>query len=189
MAQNIAVQSAERALKSAKNWIEEHKKGINEVIKAGEASGLPFVVALGEGYLAQDGSGHIEIGGAPLMLIAAAGGTLGAATGWLKEYGSHVGSAAAGCWGAFAADSGRQLGLKMRAKAGKPVQAALLSQNALNDVNKYLASKNMQLKAADVTGARGQGARVGAEQYAQVGGSPVFDAARLDDIANNPAGV
>jgi hypothetical protein len=186
MAQDIEIKSAHKALKSAKDWIEKHKRGINEVIKAGEATGLPFVIALAEGYGAQDGSGHVEIAGVPVMLIAAAGGTLGAATGWLEEYGAHVGSSAAGCWGAFAADAGRQLGLKLRAKAGKPIQAALLSQHALNDVNKYLAAKNMTLKASDVS--KGQGARVGTEQYAQVGAAPVFDAARLDAIADSPTG-
>ena len=190
MAQNIATASAEKALKSAKAWITAHKAGINEVVKAGEAAGLPFVIALAEGRLANDGSGHVEVAGAPVMLLAAAAGTIGAATGWLDEYGSHVGSAAAGCWGAFAADAGRQIGLKMRAKAGKPVQAALLSQHALDQVNKYLAAKGQKLLPADITGKGGQGARVGTEQYATVGGVPqVFDAARLDAIANNPTGV
>lgn len=188
---NITSEKAERALKSAHDWITKHKAGINEVIKAGEAAGLPFVISLAEGRLANDGSGHVEVAGVPVMLLAAAAGTVGAATGYLDEYGPHVGSAAAGCWGAFAADAGRQLGLKMRAKAGLAIQPALLSQNALNDVNKFLAGKGLQLKAFVPTGEHGQGARVGAaqEQYAQVGARPeVFTAERLANIAENPTG-
>ena len=191
MAQSISGEKAERALKHAGAWIAKHKSGLNEVVKAGEAAGLPFIIAAAEGYAAQDGSGHVEIAGAPVMLIAAAAGTVAAATGYLDEYGSHVGSAASGCWGAFAADAGRQIGLKMRAKAGKPVQAALLSQHALTEVNKYLATKGQTLQLADTTAMpHGQGARVGTEQYATVGEQPrAFDAAALDALANAPAGV
>ena len=35
----------------------------------------------------------------------------------------------------------------------------------------------------------GQGARVGTEQYATVGGQPVFTPAALDALANAPSGV
>ena len=185
MAHNIAGEAAERALKHARTWIEKHKSGLNEVVKAGEAAGLPFVIGLAEGRLAADGSGHVEVAGVPVMLLAAAAGTVVSATGYLEEYGTHVGSAAAGCWGSFSGDAGRQIGLKMRAKAELPVQPALLSQSALNEVNKYLATKGKQLTA--FTGAN-QGARVGLEQYAQVGAAPVFTTATLDAIAANPAG-
>lgn len=184
---NIPIEKAERALKSAHTWITKHKSGLNEVVKAGEAAGLPFVIALAEGRLAGDGSGHVEIGGVPVMLLAAAAGTVSAATGWLDEYGHHIGSAAAGCWGAFASDAGRQIGLKMRARAGLAIQPALLSDAALADVNKYLLTKGLTLKAWDGK----QGARVGRsqEQYAAVGGAPqVFTAERLAQIAENPTG-
>lgn len=186
MAHNIAGEAAERALKHARTWIEKHKSGINEVVKAGEAAGLPFVVGLVEGRMAKDGSGHVEIAGVPVMLLAAAGGTVVAATGYTDEYGPHIGNAAAGCWGSFAGDAGRQIGLKMRAKAELPIQAALLSQSALNEVNKYLAGKGKQLTPFAGTN---QGARVGLEQYAQVGAQPqVFTTATLDAIAANPTG-
>jgi len=186
MAHNIAGEAAERALKHARNWIEKHKSGLNEVVKAGEAAGLPFVIGLAEGRLAADGSGHVEVAGVPVMLLAAAAGTVVSATGYLDEYGSHVGSAAAGCWGSFSGDAGRQIGLKMRAKAELPVQAALLSQSALNEVNKYLAGKGKTLTA--FSGAN-QGARVGLEQYAQIGAQPApFTVATLDAIAANPTG-
>ena len=185
MAHNIAGEAAERALKHARTWIEKHKSGLNEVVKAGEAAGLPFVIGLAEGRLAQDGSGHVEIAGVPVMLGAAALATVVAATGYTDEYGPHIGNAAAGCWGSFSGDAGRQIGLKMRAKAELPVQAAMLSQSALNEVNKYLLGKGKTLTA--FTGAN-QGARVGLEQYAQVGEAPVFTAATLDAIAANPTG-
>jgi len=182
---NIAVAKAQHALKRAETWIKAHKSGLNEVVKAGEAAGLPFVVALAEGRLANDGSGHVEIGGVPVMLLTAAAGTVISATGYADEFGPHIGSAAAGCWGAFAADAGRQIGLKMRAKAGLPIQAALISRHALDDVNKYLASKGLQLKAADTAGARVGGTQ---EQIMQVGAEPVFTAERLAQISDNPTG-
>jgi hypothetical protein len=185
MAHNIAGEAAERALKHARTWIEKHKSGLNEVVKAGEAAGLPFLIGLAEGRLAADGSGHVEVAGIPVMLLAAAGGTVVAATGYTDEYGPHIGSSAAGCWGSFAGDAGRQIGLKMRAKAELPVQAALLSQSALNDVNKYLAGKGKAL--VPFAGAN-QGARVGNEQFATLGATPVFTAASLDAIAANPTG-
>jgi hypothetical protein len=187
MAHNIAGEAAERALKHARTWIEKHKSGLNEVVKAGEAAGLPFVIGLAEGRLAADGSGHVEIAGCPVMLLAAAAGTVVSATGYLDEYGIHVGSAAAGCWGSFSGDAGRQIGLKMRAKAGYAIQPALLSQNSLNEVNKYLGAQSPPKKLELFTGAN-QGARVGLEQYAQVGAAPVFTTATLDAIAANPAG-
>ena len=183
MAQNLSSAQIQRTMKHAKVWIEKHKAGIGEVVKAGEASGLPFIIGLAEGRLANDGSGHVAVAGAPVMLLAAGLGTVGAASGYLDEYGTHVGNAAAGCWGAFAADAGRQIGLKMRAVAGKNIQSALLTRAALDEVNAKLAKKNMTLKEAPVGGAR---VGVGVEQYANVGAAPVFTAERLAQIAEHP---
>ena len=49
MAQSISGEKAERALKHAGAWIAKHKSGLNEVVKAGEAAGLPFLIAAAEG--------------------------------------------------------------------------------------------------------------------------------------------
>ena len=43
MAQSISGEKAERALKHAGAWIAKHKSGLNEVVKAAEAAGLPFI--------------------------------------------------------------------------------------------------------------------------------------------------
>ena len=189
MAHNVSVEQIRRTLEKSKLWMTKHRAGIGEVVKSGEAAGLPFIVGLVEGRMANDGSGHMAIGGAPVMLLAAAAGTVGAASGYLDEYGTHVGNAAAGCWGAFAADAGRLIGLKMRAVAGKNVQGALLTRAALDEVNAKLAKKGLKMADGSLIQVKGDplGARVGGtEQYAHVGAQPVFTAERLAQLAEHP---
>jgi hypothetical protein len=141
MAQNVGMQAVARTLTAAKNFIGAHKQSVAEVTKGVEAFGAPLLVGLAEGRLANDGSGHVHIGGVPLTLGLGGLGLLGAASGYLDEYGTHCGNMAAGLLGSYGADLGRQIGLSMRAKAGKPIVAAMLPAARLLEIQEW-ATKN-----------------------------------------------
>ena len=149
MAQNVGMQAVQRTLTAAKNFIGAHKQSVAEVTKGIEAFGAPLLVGLAEGRLANDGSGHVNIGGVPLMLGLGGLGLIGAASGYLDEYGTHCGNMAAGLLGSYGADLGRQIGLSMRAKAGKPIVAGILPTARLAELNEW-AVKNKK-PIVDVT--------------------------------------
>jgi hypothetical protein len=141
MAQNVGMAAVQRTLTAAKNFIGAHKQSVAEVTKGVEAFGAPLLVGLAEGRLANDGSGHVHIGGVPLTLGLGGLGLIGAASGYLDEYGTHCGNMAAGLLGSYGADLGRQIGLTMRAKAGKPIVAAMLPAARLLEIQEW-ATKN-----------------------------------------------
>ena len=154
MATNVGMQAVQRTLTAAKNFIGAHKSSVAEITKGVEALAAPLIVGLAEGRLATDGSAHINIGGVPLTLGLGGLGLIGAASGYLDEYGTHCGNMAAGLLGSYGADLGRQLGLTMRAKAGLPVQVAQLAPAKWADIQSWAQKKNVALKEAPVLGYR-----------------------------------
>jgi hypothetical protein len=143
MAQNVTMQAVHRTLTSAKNFISAHKSSVAEVTKGVEALAAPLLVGLAEGRLASDGSGHIHVAGVPLTLGLGGLGLLGAASGYLDEYGVHAGNMAAGLLGSYGADLGRQIGLGMRAKAGKPIVGAMLPTARLVEIQTWAKANNV----------------------------------------------
>ena len=101
MAHDMTLEQARQLANRAKKFIEEHKQTISELTKAGEAFAAPLALGLLEGRLANDGSGHVQIGGVPLMLLAGGVGAGAAASGYLDEYGTHAGNMAAGLLGSY----------------------------------------------------------------------------------------
>lgn len=154
MAQNVAMEAVGRTLKQAKNFIVAHKNSVAEVVKGMEAFAAPLAVGLVEGRLANDGSGHVNVGGVPLTLGLGGLGLIGAASGYLDEYGIHCGNMAAGLLGSYGGDLGRQIGLGMRAKASLPVQRAQLAPAKWADLEKWAIANQKQLKEAPVLGYR-----------------------------------
>jgi hypothetical protein len=152
MAQNVAMEAVGRTLKQAKNFIVAHKQSVGEVVKGLEAFAAPLAVGLAEGRLANDGSGHVHVGGVPLTLGLGGIAMIGAASGYLEEYGVHCGNMAAGLLGSYGADLGRQIGLGMRAKAGKPIAAGMLSTARLAELNKWANDKGKTLGALSAPG-------------------------------------
>lgn len=154
MAHNVAMDAVGRTLKQAKNFIVAHKSSVAEVVKGMEAFAAPLAVGLVEGRLANDGSGHVNVGGVPLALGLGGLGLIGAASGYLDEYGTHCGNMAAGLLGSYGADLGRQIGLTMRAKAGLGVQSAQLAPAKWADLQAWAAKNGKALKEAPVAGYR-----------------------------------
>ena len=153
MAQNVTMQAVHRTLTSARNFISAHKATVAEVTKGVEALAAPLLVGLAEGRLANDGSGHVHIAGVPLMLALGGVGLLGAASGYLDEYGTHAGNMAAGFLGAYGADLGRQIGLGMRVKSGKSIAAGMLPTARIVELQEWAAKNNKVLGKLDAPGA------------------------------------
>jgi hypothetical protein len=152
MAQNVAMEAVGRTLKQAKNFIVAHKSSVAEVVKGMEAFAAPLAVGLVEGRLANDGSGHVNVGGVPLTLGLGGLGLIGAASGYLEEYGIHCGNMAAGLLGSYGGDLGRQIGLGMRLKAGKSIAAGMLSTARLAELNKWAKANSKVLGALTAPG-------------------------------------
>jgi hypothetical protein len=154
MASNVALDAVGRTLKQAKNFIVAHKQSVGEIVKGMEAFAAPLAVGLVEGRLANDGSGHVNVGGVPLTL--GLGGLLlvGSASNYLDEYGVHAGNMAAGLLGSYGGDLGRQIGLTMRAKAGQPVQKAQLAPEKWAKLEEWSLKNQKALKEAPVAGYR-----------------------------------
>lgn len=174
MADHMTLEQARSMAVKAKKFIAEHKATIAELTKAGEAFAAPLALGLLEGRLARDGSGHINIAGVPLMLLAGGVGAAGAASGYLEEYTAHAGNMAAGLLGSYGGDLGRKLGLKMRAKAGYQILAGTLGPADVQEIQAYWTAKGITPKAnlADA------GYRVGftdqalPSQYVTIGAAP-----------------
>lgn len=175
MADNMTLDQARALAVKAKKFMTEHKQTIAELTKAGEALGAPLALGLIEGRLAQDGSGHINIAGVPLMLLAGGLGAAGAASGYLDEYSVHAGNMSAGLLGSYGGDLGRKIGLKMRAKAGYQIaNMGPLSAADVQEIQAYWAAKGITPKA----NAKDAGFRVGftdqalPSQYVTIGAAP-----------------
>lgn len=145
MEHNVTMQAVHSTLNKAKNFIAAHKSSVAEVTKGVEALAAPLLVGIAEGRLSPDGSGHVHIGGVPLTLGLGGLGMLGAASGYLDEYGVHAGNMAAGLLGSYGADLGRQIGLTMRAKAGKPIVAAMLPEARLLELRTWATANKVPL--------------------------------------------
>jgi hypothetical protein len=185
MADHMTLEQARSMAVRAKKFIAEHKQTIAELTKAGEAFAAPLAVGLLEGRLAGDGSGHINIAGVPLMLLAGGVGAGAAASGYLDDYTVHAGNMAAGLLGSYGGDLGRKLGLKMRAKAGYQILAGTLGEADVREVQAYWTAKGITPKpnAADA------GYRVGftdqalPSQYVTIGAPPApLTAAQLEQM-------
>ena len=175
MAEHMTMEQARSMALKAKKFITEHKQTIAEMTKAGEAFAAPFALGLLEGRLAQDGSGHINLAGVPLMLLAGGAGAAGAASGYLDEYSTHAGNMAAGLLGSYGGDLGRKMGLKMRAKAGFIPNPGIFSESELKEIQAYWAQKKITAQANPVAD---RGYRVGftdqnlPSQFVTIGAAP-----------------
>jgi len=186
MAENMTLDQARSMAIKAKKFIAEHKATIAELTKAGEAFAAPLALGILEGRLASDGSGHINIAGVPLMLLAGGVGAGAAASGYLDEYGQHTGNMAAGLLGSYGGDLGRKLGLKMRAKAGWIPLAGTLGPADMEEIRQYWTAKGITGKSNKVAD---QGYRVGytdqalPSQYVTIGAAPApLSAAQLEQM-------
>lgn len=191
MAHEMTLDQARQLANRAKKFIEEHKTTIAELTKAGEAFAAPLALGLLEGRLAKDGSGHVQIGGVPLMLLAGGAGAGAAASGYLDDYGVHAGNMAAGLLGSYGGDLGRQLGMTMRAKAGQPTQMALLPPSKVVEIKAYAASKNIALVEAPLAGYRvGFTDQNLPSQYVTIGAAPApLTAAQLEQMVREASGA
>jgi len=185
MADHMTLEQARSMAIRAKKFIAEHKQTIAELTKAGEAFAAPLALGLLEGRLARDGSGHVNIAGVPLMLLAGGFGAAGAASGYLDEYGVHAGNMAAGLLGSYGGDLGRKLGIKMRGKAGYPILAGTLGKADVDEVVAYCTAKGVkpQVNLPDA------GYRVGftdqslPSQFVTIGAAPApLSAAQLEQM-------
>ena len=190
MPDHMTLEQARSMAVKAKKFIAEHKQTIAELTKAGEAFAAPLALGIFEGRLARDGSGHINIAGVPLMLLAGGLGAAGAASGYLEEYGQHAGNMAAGLLGSYGGDLGRKLGIKMRAKAGYQILAGTLGPADVQEVQAYWTAKGITPKAnlADA------GYRVGytdqslPSQFVTIGAAPApITAAQLEQMVREAA--
>ena len=160
-----------RTLNMAKKYVMENKHMIGEITKGVEGFAAPLLLGISEGRLANDGSGHIQLAGVPLNLAIGAIGIAASASGYLDEYGTHVGNMATGLLGSYGADLGRQVGLGMRLNAGKEVQANLLPPLKEADIRAKALAAGKQLPEPAVP----HGVRVGdgfPNQYYTLGTSP-----------------
>lgn len=187
MAQNTSMEMAKRTLSAAKNFIVAHKQAVGEVVKGVEAFAAPMALGIVEGRLANDGSGHINVGGVPLALGLGGIGLLGAASGYLDEYGVHAGNMAAGLLGSYGGDLGRQIGLTMRAKSGKTIQTALLDEARLLEIRKWAETSKKPI--ASIEAPLSKAVRVGftdqnlPSQYVTMGAAPApLTAAQLEQM-------
>lgn len=187
MSQNMTMDQARQLANKARKFIEEHKQTIAELTKAGEAFAAPLAIGLLEGRLAKDGSGHIDVGGVPVMLLLGGVGAGAAASGYLDDYGAHAGNMAAGLLGSYGGDLGRQIGLTMRAKAGQPVQMGLLPPAKVVEIKAYAASKGVALIEAPLAGARvGYTDQALPSQFVTIGAQPQpLTAAQLDQMVRD----
>lgn len=160
-----------RTLGMAAKYVRENKHMIAEITKGVEGFAAPLLLGIGEGRLANDGSGHIQMAGVPLNLALGAIGVGASASGVLDDYGTHVGNMACGLLGSYGADLGRQVGLSMRLAAGKPVQANLLPPLKEADIRAKALEKGVTLPPP----ATAKGVRIGEDfpnQYYSLGASP-----------------
>lgn len=185
MADNMTLDQARALAVKAKRFMTEHKQTIAELTKAGEAFAAPLALGILEGRLAGDGSGHINIAGVPLMLLAGGVGAGAAASGYLDDYTAHAGNMAAGLLGSYGGDLGRKLGIKMRAKAGYQILAGTLGPADVQEIQAYWTAKGITPKANKAD----QGFRVGytdqalPSQYVTIGAAPApLTAAQLEQM-------
>jgi hypothetical protein len=184
---NVTMEQAKRTLNAAKTYLTKHKAMIGTVIQGVEGFAAPMLLGIGEGRLANDGSGHISLAGVPLSLGLGAIGIAAAASGWAAEYGSHVGNMATGLLGSYGADLGRQIGLGMRLKAGKAVQANLLAPAKEAEIRAKAAAAGKALPDP----ASAAGFRVGESfpnQYYSLGATPgPLTSAQLEQMVREAA--
>jgi hypothetical protein len=181
MALNLSKDQMAKTYNQAKRFIGEHKHTINTLTQGVEAFAAPLVVGLGEGYFSPDA--RINVAGVPLQLGLGVLGLAGSASGYLDDYGTHAGNMASGLLGAYGAEIGREMGLTMRAKAGKPVKTNLLPANKLAEINASLAKQGKTLQAA--TGYTSQDLP---SQYVTFGATPgPLSPAQLEQMVSEAA--
>lgn len=184
---NVTMQAAERTLNAAKKYLQSHQATMREVVKGVEGFAAPMLLGIGEGRLANDGSGHVQIAGVPLSLGLGALGIAASAAGYLDDYGTHVGNMATGLLGSYGADLGRQIGLGMRLSAGKSIQPNLLDPIKQKHIETKLAAAGKPIPAL----APPAGVRVGEafpNQYYTLGATPGhLSAAQLEQMVREAA--
>jgi hypothetical protein len=151
---DIGKDQAINALKAAKRFIEGHKQTFSELKKGVEGLGAAMLCGLAEGRLAGDGSGHVQIAGVPVDLLAGGLALAGAATPYFGSYREDAGNFAAGLLGKYGGELGTQLGLTMRAKAGHPTQMALLPPGKALEINEWAKAHSKQVIEAPLAGYR-----------------------------------
>jgi hypothetical protein len=169
---DVSRKEAENLLDKAErkwNQIKAHAAEIREatyIVVGGAISfAAPFAVALVEGRMAKDGTGHVSFVGIPVRFALGALATVGAAVDAamgnpLDVAGRFIADAGNGWLGSFGSDLGRDVGLGLRLKAKLNVAPGALSPARERAIREAAAAMGTSLPPASTTVAGAAPARL-----------------------------